>query len=154
MEGGMDSDRGDGSGVGALDKLSTKLSQFLSELKTVKTGQYLLSLAQLCYADTQLAYDMWVQLFGRLWSCLSDQQRQVRVWYVYGGRRRLDEGEEEGGRGRGWEGERLSEGLGEQEGGGKLKMGGDGEGRMKGTNTPVAVPSNENKFIMNHNHSW
>ena len=74
--------------------------------------------------------------------------------YVYGGRRRLDEGEEEGGCGRGWEEERLSEGLGEQEGGGKLKIGGNGEGRMKGTNTPVAVPSNENNFIMNHNHSY
>ena len=81
MEGGMDTDRGDGGGMGALSKLSSKLSQFLSELKSVKSGQYLLSLAQLCYVDTKLAYEVWVRLFPRLWGCLSDQQRQVRTLY-------------------------------------------------------------------------
>ena len=75
----MDTDRGDSGGMGALSKLSSKLSQFLSELKSVKSGQYLLSLAQLCYADTMLAYEVWVTLFPRLWACLSDHQRQVHV---------------------------------------------------------------------------
>ena len=75
----MDTERGDGGGMGALNKLSSKLSQFLSELKSVKSGQYLLSLAQLCYADTKLAYEMWSKLFPRLWAALSDQQRQVHV---------------------------------------------------------------------------
>ena len=78
----MDTERGDGGGMGALNKLSSKLSQFLSELKSVKSGQYLLSLAQLCYADTKLAYEMWSKLFPRLWAALSDQQRQVHV-YMY-----------------------------------------------------------------------
>ena len=65
MEGGMDTDRGDAGGMGALSKLSSKLSQFLSELKSVKSGQYLMSLAQLCYTDTALA-EMWVKLFPQL----------------------------------------------------------------------------------------
>ena len=77
MEGGADSDRADGSGGDALDKLSSKLSQFLSELKGIKCGQYLLSLVQLCYVDTELARDTWVGLFGRLWGSLTDQQRKV-----------------------------------------------------------------------------
>ena len=77
MEGGMDVDTGDTGGMGALSRLSSKLSQFLSELKTVRSRQFLLSLAQLCYSDTQLAYEIWVSLFPRLWTCLSDHQRQV-----------------------------------------------------------------------------
>ena len=77
LEGGMDGDRGNGGGVGALDKLSSKLSQFLSDLRTVKSGQYLLSLIHLCYVDTDLAYRTWVGLFPHLWNCLNDQQREV-----------------------------------------------------------------------------
>ena len=77
MEGGVDTDRGDSGTTGSLSRLSNKLSQFLSDLKSVKSIQFLLSMAQLCYADTSLAYEMWVSLFPRLWSCLTDHQRQV-----------------------------------------------------------------------------
>ena len=73
----MDVDRGESGGLGALSRLSSKLSQFLSELKSVRSRQFLLSLAQLCYSDTSLAYETWVALFPRLWACLSDHQRQV-----------------------------------------------------------------------------
>ena len=73
----MDSDRGDGSGSGALEKLATKLGAFLSDLRVVQSQQYLLSLAHLCHADTQLAYDTWVNLFPQLWGVLSERQRQV-----------------------------------------------------------------------------
>ena len=82
MEGGMDVDRGDSGGLGALSRLSSKLSQFLSELKSVRSHQFLLSLAQLCYSDTSLAYETWVTLFPRLWACLSDHQRQVIHTYI------------------------------------------------------------------------
>ena len=82
MEGGMDVDRGDSGGLGALSRLSSKLSQFLSELKSVRSRQFLLSLAQLCYSDTSLAYETWVTLFPRLWACLSDHQRQVILTYI------------------------------------------------------------------------
>lgn len=82
MEGGMDTERGDSGGMGTLSKLSSKLSQFLSELKGIKSGQYLLSLAQLCYTDTALAYELWVAMFPRLWGCLSDNQRQVIITFL------------------------------------------------------------------------
>lgn len=74
---GMDSDRGDGSGAGALEKLANKLSQFILEAKGVRTKQYLLALTQLCHADTALAHSTWVELFPRLWAVLSDRQRHV-----------------------------------------------------------------------------
>ncbi len=83
---GMDLDKGDGSGSGALEKLSNKLNQFLIDAKGVKSRQYLLSLAQLCYADTQLAYDTWVQLFPMIWAVLSVRQRQVSVMVEHHGR--------------------------------------------------------------------
>ena len=75
----MDSDRGDGSGSGALEKLANKLNQFLTEAKRIRSRHYLLSLAQLCYLDTQLAHQTWIQLFPRIWAALSDRQRQVGV---------------------------------------------------------------------------
>ena len=74
---GMDSDKGDGSGSGALEKLANKLTQFLSDSKSVKCSQFVVSLAHLCHADTQLAYDTWIELFPKLWSALSERQRQV-----------------------------------------------------------------------------
>ena len=73
----MDSDKGDGSGSGALEKLSNKLNQFLTEAKRIHAHQYLLSVAQLCHSDTQLANDTWIKLFPKIWSSLSDRQRQV-----------------------------------------------------------------------------
>ena len=76
---GMDSDRPDGGGSGALEKLSSKLSGFISEARGIKCEQLLLSIAQLCYFDTQLSYDMWVELFPKLWSTISDRQRSVSL---------------------------------------------------------------------------
>ena len=78
----MDSDRGDGGGSGALEKLSTKLAGFISEARSIKSDQLLLSIAQLCYSDTQLAYDVWVESFPKLWSTLSDRQRSVSTSYI------------------------------------------------------------------------
>ena len=75
---GMDSDMGDGGGSGALEKLTTKLSTFLSDARSICSGRYLLSLIQLCHMDTQLASSTWVDLFPRLWSVLSDRHRQVQ----------------------------------------------------------------------------
>ena len=75
---GMDSDMGDGGGSGALEKLTTKLSTFLSDARSICSGRYLLSLIQLCHMDTQLASSTWVDLFPRLWGVLSDRHRQVQ----------------------------------------------------------------------------
>ena len=74
---GMDSDRPDGGGSGALEKLSTKLSSFISEARGIKCDQLLLAIVQLCYHDTQLCYDMWVEMFPKLWATLTDRQRSV-----------------------------------------------------------------------------
>ena len=70
-------DRGDSGGSGALEKLSSKLSGFMTEARSIKYDQLLLSIAQLCYSDTQLAYDMWVEIFPKFWSTISDRQHTV-----------------------------------------------------------------------------
>ncbi len=75
---GMDSDRADGGGSGALEKLTTKLTGFLSDARNVKSSQFLLSATALCYMDTDLAYWMWVETFPKLWGILSERQRTVR----------------------------------------------------------------------------
>ena len=76
---GMDSDRPDGGGSGALEKLASKLSAFISEARSVKCDLLLSSVVQLCYHDTQLAYSVWVELFPKLWTAISDRQRTVSV---------------------------------------------------------------------------
>ena len=73
----MDSDRGDGGGSGALEKLTTKLSAFLTESRTIKCTQFLLSLTHLCHVDTQLAHHMWIEVFPKVWAILTDRQRSV-----------------------------------------------------------------------------
>ncbi len=76
MEGNDSSGGEDGRG-GALKKLSSKLNSFLTDARTIKTGQYLISLAHLCHLDTELAHHVWIDLFPRVWTALSDAQREV-----------------------------------------------------------------------------
>ena len=76
---GMDSDRGDGGCSGALEKLTTKLTGFISDARNVKSSQFVLSVAALCHMDTDLAYWVWVEMFPKLWGVLSERQRSVRV---------------------------------------------------------------------------
>ncbi len=74
-----DSDRGNGGGSGALEKLTTKLSGFISDAHNIKTSQFVLSVASLCYMDTDLAYWVWVEMFPKMWAVLSESQRTVSV---------------------------------------------------------------------------
>ena len=76
----MDSDRGDGGGSGALEKLTTKLSGFISDARNIKTSQFVLSVASLCYMDTELAYWVWVEMFPKIWGILAEAQRTVSLW--------------------------------------------------------------------------
>ncbi|XP_064401908.1 transformation/transcription domain-associated protein-like isoform X2 [Halichondria panicea] len=76
MEGNDSSGGEDGRG-GALKKLASKLNSFLTDARTIKTGQYLISLAHLCHLDTELAHHVWIDLFPRVWTALSDAQREV-----------------------------------------------------------------------------
>ena len=79
---GMDSDRGEDGKGGGLEKLASKLTSFLTDARSIKTGQYLTSVAHLCHLDTELAHQVWVDLFPRVWGALSDRQREVYVFLV------------------------------------------------------------------------
>ena len=68
---GMDSDRGDETSTGALEKLATKLNHFLVEICNV------ISLAQLCNLESSVACSIWMKLFPKMWAVLSEKQRQV-----------------------------------------------------------------------------
>ena len=80
---GMDSDRGEGGGSGALEKLTTKLNGFLNDARNIKTGQYLLSVSQLCHLDTDLAHHIWLDLFPKIWAAISERHRQVRHTHTH-----------------------------------------------------------------------
>ena len=74
---GMDCDHADGGGSGALEKLASKLTGFISDARNMKSSQFVLSVASLCYMDTDLAYCVWVELFPKLWGILGERQRTV-----------------------------------------------------------------------------
>ncbi|KAL5497639.1 hypothetical protein EMCRGX_G014148 [Ephydatia muelleri] len=74
---GMDSDRGDETSAGALEKLAGKLTQFLVESRSISVGQFTLSLAQLCNLEGSIAFSIWVKLFPKMWAVLSEKQKQV-----------------------------------------------------------------------------
>ncbi|KAL5496707.1 hypothetical protein EMCRGX_G013051 [Ephydatia muelleri] len=57
----MDSDRGDETSTGALEKLATKLNQFLVEIRNVTVGQYT---AQLCNLESSVACSICSQRCG------------------------------------------------------------------------------------------
>ena len=76
---GMDSDRGDETSAGALEKLAGKLTQFLVESRSISVGQFTLSLAQLCNLEGSIAFSIWVKLFPKMWAVLSEKQKQVCV---------------------------------------------------------------------------
>ena len=75
-----DSDRADGSGGGGLDKLTSKLTGFISDAKNIKTSQFVSSVAALCHMDLDLSYWLWVEMFPKLWKILSEGQRTVSVF--------------------------------------------------------------------------
>ena len=74
---GMDSDRGDETSAGALEKLAGKLTQFLVDSRSITVGQFTLSLAQLCNLEGSIAFSIWVKLFPKMWAILTEKQKQV-----------------------------------------------------------------------------
>ena len=68
-----------------LQILLKKESAFLQSLRDTQTIRYLLALAQLCHMesdsdlspDSSLAYQIWVQLFPKVWKILSDKQQSA-----------------------------------------------------------------------------
>ena len=58
-------------------KLMLRQTKFLEAARTVKTVHLLQSAAQLCHSSVELAQTLWISLFPRVWSTLSDRQRQT-----------------------------------------------------------------------------
>lgn len=61
----------------ALEVLLPQQMKFLEKAREMTTGQFLYAAAQLCHMDTSLAESMWLDVFPRLWSILTDHQREV-----------------------------------------------------------------------------
>lgn len=59
------------------EELLNKQSKFLESARENNTSDLLVSLAQLCHLDTQLAEKVWLDMFPQLWSILSDNQQQI-----------------------------------------------------------------------------
>ena len=59
-----------------LSKLINRQAEFLEVSRKVRTEQILVSTAQLCHMDTQLAENVWLNIFPRLWAILDENQQQ------------------------------------------------------------------------------
>ncbi|KAF5288690.1 hypothetical protein FQR65_LT11955 [Abscondita terminalis] len=60
-----------------ISKLISKHFEFVEVSVNVTTDRFLTAAAQLCHMDTDLAEQVWLQLFPRLWDILDDQQRNA-----------------------------------------------------------------------------
>ena len=82
LPGGVDVKREVGSkGIGGttvtnLTQMITKQHKFFEIVKELKTISFLNATSQLCHMDTGLAEKVWLELYPRLWSILSDKQRE------------------------------------------------------------------------------
>ncbi|XP_068742186.1 transformation/transcription domain-associated protein-like isoform X1 [Montipora capricornis] len=57
--------------------LAEKHGKFIDKLREVKTASFLGPMAQLCHRYSNLAHNVWVDLFPQLWNLLTDKQQQV-----------------------------------------------------------------------------
>ena len=51
-----------------------KEAKFFDDIKKTTTGQLLQSMSQICHSDAQLAHDVWIAMFPRIWKVLNDSQ--------------------------------------------------------------------------------
>lgn len=61
-----------------ISKLISKHYEFVEVSGNVTTDRFLVAASQLCHMDTDLAEQVWLQMFPRLWDILDEQQRNVR----------------------------------------------------------------------------
>ncbi|XP_030767739.1 transcription-associated protein 1 [Sitophilus oryzae] len=59
----------------AITKMINAHFKFIEHSRNITTDQFLLATAQLCHMDTALAEQVWLGLFPRLWSILTEDQR-------------------------------------------------------------------------------
>ena len=48
----------------------------------IQANRFLVAISQLCHSNTDLAYATWVSLFSKIWSILTDRQRQVVLLHI------------------------------------------------------------------------
>lgn len=64
---------------GNLSQFIAKQADFLENAKKIRTEQLLLSAAQLCHMDTNLAERVWLDTFPRLWAILDEHQHNTLI---------------------------------------------------------------------------
>lgn len=62
-----------------VTKLINKHYEFIESRRNITTDSFLLATAQLCHMDTNLAEQVWLQNFPKLWDILDDQQRNTLI---------------------------------------------------------------------------
>lgn len=62
-----------------ISKLISKHFEFVDVSSNITTDRFLTAASQLCHMDTDLAEQVWLQMFPRLWDVLDDQQRNVCI---------------------------------------------------------------------------
>ncbi|XP_033222256.1 transformation/transcription domain-associated protein [Belonocnema kinseyi] len=62
-----------------LSQLIAKQGEFLENAKKIRTEQLLIAAAQLCHMDTNLAEQVWLDTFPRLWSILDQHQQNTLI---------------------------------------------------------------------------
>ncbi|QQP58074.1 Transformation/transcription domainassociated proteinlike [Caligus rogercresseyi] len=61
----------------SLFQIISRQFKFLESIKEVKTVHFLNAASQLCHMDHNLAEDIWLNFFPRVWSVLGDKQREA-----------------------------------------------------------------------------
>lgn len=64
--------------AGGIDTLVNDQAALLDDARKKRLGNFLECVIQLCHMDTSLAEKLWLELFPRMWSILSDRQRTVK----------------------------------------------------------------------------
>lgn len=67
------------SRVRQITSLVDSQLEFVKKCSNITTNRFLLAAAQLCHMDTELAEQVWLQMFPRLLDILDEQQRNTLV---------------------------------------------------------------------------
>lgn len=60
-----------------ISKMINKHYEFIEFSRNITTDQFLIAASQLCHMDTNLAEQVWLAFFPRLWNILEQDQRNV-----------------------------------------------------------------------------
>ncbi|KAI4454767.1 ataxia telangiectasia mutated atm -related [Holotrichia oblita] len=60
-----------------ITKMISEHYKFIEACQNTTTDQFLIAASQLCHLDTNLAEQVWLQLFPKLWDILDEQQRSA-----------------------------------------------------------------------------